>query len=141
MSNPGFTPLAARPAPYLTVEDGATLPAASGVDLREPVDPNVFVNTYTRPLPTYAETFAGPGYQTRPLPTSGAAVAALVCGIVGVILWVPALAAIVLGHVGLVSTGRNTRAGRGLAIGGLVLGYAVVGMVSLVLLAFWIADS
>jgi hypothetical protein len=141
VSNPGFTPLAARPSPYPAVDVDASAATTSRVDLREAVDPNVFVNAYTRPLPTYAETFAGPGYQTRPLPTSGAAVAALVCGIVGVILWVPALAAIVLGHIGLVSTGRNTRAGRGLAIGGLVLGYAVVGMVSLVLLAFWIADS
>jgi len=141
VNNPGFTPLAARPAPYPPVDGVATATADSRVDLREPVDPSVFVNAYTRPLPTYAETFAGPGYQTRPLPTSGTAVAALVCGIVGVILWVPALPAIVLGHIGLASTGRNNRAGRGLAIGGLVLGYAVVGLVSLVLLAFWIAES
>jgi hypothetical protein len=104
------------------------------------VDPQVFVNAYTRPLPTYADTFSGPGYESKPLPTSGFAVAALVCGLVGVFLAVPALAAIGLGHAGLYQTSKNTHLGRGMAIGGLVLGYGVAGLVGLISLSIWVAS-
>lgn len=139
MTAPGFSPVAAdrgrgTPSlPYAAVQDDG--------DLRAPVDPRVFVTSYSRPLPAYEEVFRGPGYDSRPLPTSGAAVAALVCGIVGVFTLVPALAAIALGHVGLVQTSRNTHGGRGLAIGGLVLGYGVAGVALLLTVAIWIAES
>jgi hypothetical protein len=143
---PGFTPMSAPPAPYGADDlrlTGFQLPGASTaqprVDLRDPVDPAVYVNYYTRPLPTYAETFSGPGYEARPAPTSGFAVTALVCGLIGVFTVVPALAAIVFGHLGLWQTSRNTHGGRGLAIGGMVLGYAVAVVVGLVVLAVWIA--
>lgn len=144
MTGTGFAPLSAPPSPYgvsdLTgVPDSLRPGPVEG--LREPVDPHVFVNAYTRPLPSYAETFAGPGYDSRPQPTSGFAVAALVLGIVGVFLLLPALGAIVLGHLGLRQTSRNTHAGRGMAVGGLVLGYAMVTVVALVVLAVWIAGQ
>lgn len=145
MSAPGFTPLSSPPAPYgardRTMDAPASLRAQPREDLRDPVDPQVFVNEYTRPLPSYQETFSGPGYDAKPAPTSGLAVAALVCGIVGVFTLVPALAAIGLGHAGLWQTRRNTHTGRGLAIGGTVLGYAVVTVVALVMLATWIAQQ
>ncbi|WP_162458298.1 DUF4190 domain-containing protein [Pseudactinotalea terrae] len=144
MSAPGFTPLSSTPAPYGATDLALDVPDALRVqpreDLRDPVDPQVFVNEYTRPLPTYEETFSGPGYEAKPAPTSGFAVAALVCGIVGVFTLVPALAAIVLGHAGLWRTRSNTHSGRGLAIGGMVLGYAVSTVVALVILATWIAS-
>lgn len=143
MSTPGFTSLAAPVAPYRAGASGVLEPARARdevVDLRKPVDPNVFVTAYSRPLPTYEETFSGPGYESRPLPASPLAVAALVCGIVGVFLLVPALGGIVLGHLGVRQTSRNTHTGRGLAIGGMVLGYAVVVVVALVALATWIAQ-
>lgn len=139
MTAPGFSPVAAdrgRGAPslpYAAVEDDG--------DLRAPVDPQVFVTSYSRPLPRHEEVFRGPGYDSRPLPASGPSVAALVCGIVGVFTVAPALGAIVLGHIGLVQTSRNTHTGRGLAIGGLVLGYGVAGVALLITLAIWIAES
>ncbi|QHC67480.1 DUF4190 domain-containing protein [Rathayibacter oskolensis] len=57
---------------------------------------------------------------TRP-PLNPLAVAALICGLLGL-----APAAIVLGHVGLVQAGRSGQRGRGIAVAGLVLGYLVV---------------
>lgn len=144
MSAPGFTPLSAPAAPYgaadLELNVPETLSTRPRADLRDPVDPQVYVNAYTRPLPSYEETFSGPGYEAKPAPTSGLAVAALVCGIVGVFLVVPALFAIGFGHAGLWRTRTNSHGGRGLAIGGIVLGYAVVGAVALVILASWIAS-
>lgn len=145
MSASGFTPLSAPPAPYGATDVVLDAPGMPGTkpraDLRDPVNPEVYVNDYTRPLASYQETFSGPGYEAKPAPTSGLAVAALVCGIVGVFLLVPAVAAIGLGHAGLWQTRRNTHLGRGLAIGGLVLGYAVAAVVALVVLAVWIADQ
>ena len=137
----GFTSLTSPVAPYGASDAALGAAPSSASRLRDPVDPATFVNAYTRPLPSYAETFSGPGYETRPVPTSGTAVAALICGIAGVFFLVPALGAIVLGHVGLVRTSRNSRTGRGLAIGGLVLGYGVAVLIALVMVAFWVADS
>lgn len=143
MSAPGFAPLTPASLPYgaaaLRLDVPAALSTEPGDALRQPVDPHTFVNEFTRPLPSYQETFSGPGYESRPLPTSGVAVAALVCGIVGVFTLAPAVAAIALGHVGLWQTARNTHLGRGLAIGGLVLGYATAVVVGLVMLGVWIA--
>lgn len=142
MTTPGFTPLSGTPTAYRPTtpapHPGDT--AHGVVDLKRPVDPQVYVTPYSRPLPAYEETFAGPGYESRPLPASPFAVAALVCGIVGVFLLIPALGAIVLGHLGLRQTSRNTHTGRGLATGGLVLGYAVATVVALVVLAVWISE-
>jgi hypothetical protein len=61
-------------------------------------------------------------------PTNGLAVAALISGIVG---WVLAplfggIAAVVLGHLALNQIKKTGEEGSGLAIGGLVLGYANV---------------
>lgn len=145
MSAPGFTPLSAPAAPYgaadLALHVPGSLSTRSRADLRDPVDPQVFVNAYTRPLPSYEATFSGPGYEARSAPTSGFAVAALVCGIAGVFLLVPALFAIGFGHAGMWQTRSNTHTGRGLAIGGMVLGYAVAAVVALVVLAVWIAEQ
>ena len=62
--------------------------------------------------------------------TSGAAVASLVLGIIGlfaswVMLGIPSLLAVILGHVGVSATRLGHRSGRGMAIAGLVLGYVV----------------
>jgi hypothetical protein len=64
-------------------------------------------------------------------PTSGAAVVALIFGIIGLFLswcslWIPSLVAVVCGHVGVVATRQGRRSGRGMAVAGLVLGYLVV---------------
>ena len=58
--------------------------------------------------------------------TNGLAVAALVMGLLGWLLFVPAILAIVFGGVanGQIRNSRGAEAGRGLAIAGIVLGIA-----------------
>lgn len=67
----------------------------------------------------------------RGLPTSGAAVASLVFGIIGILggwcmFGLPCLIAVLLGHVALGETKRGQKAGHGMAVAGLVLGYLVL---------------
>jgi Domain of unknown function (DUF4190) len=69
-------------------------------------------------------------YAPIPKP-SGFAVAALVLGIIGLFLsWItfgiPSILAVIFGHVGLGRVRRGVGDGRGMAIGGLVLGYVVI---------------
>lgn len=138
MSAPGFS-APTRSAPY-SAADVRIEPPAGLVDpaqLREPVDPQTYVSTWTRPLPEAVDVFSGPGYESRRMPASPFAVIALVCGLLGFLL-VPALPAIVLGHLGVWQTGKNTHTGRGLAVGGMVLGYAVAGLALLWLVAVWV---
>jgi uncharacterized protein YqgC (DUF456 family) len=64
-------------------------------------------------------------------PQSGAATAALVFGIIGVLgSWclfgLPSIAAIVLGHMAARQTKNGARSGHGMGVTGLVLGYVVV---------------
>jgi len=54
--------------------------------------------------------------------TSGAAIASLVCGILGCIPFLTSILAVILGIVGIKQTGNPQRTGRGLAIAGLLLG-------------------
>lgn len=80
-------------------------------------------------------------------PSSGAATASLVLGIVGItfgwcLLGIPCILAVIFGHVGLAATRDNQRSGRGLAVAGLVLGYiCVVPMIVFTFLVFgsWFA--
>jgi hypothetical protein len=65
-----------------------------------------------------------PGYYPAPRPTSGLAVASLVCGILGI-----SLPAAILGHVARTRIRETGEGGDGLAIAGLVLGYLGI--------AFW----
>ena len=87
-------------------------------------------------------------------PTNGLAVTSLVLGIVGIAtgIWspipivglfaaflggLPALLAVVFGHVGYATSKRNG-VGRGNAIAGLVMGYVTLGIIVLTTLS-WIA--
>lgn len=78
------------------------------------------------------------GYVATPLPRSGAAVASLVCGIIGLLgfwFWVPGIlsvVAIISGHAAVRSTRRDPNlGGRGMAFAGLIMGYVGVGLVLL----------
>ncbi len=82
---------------------------------------------------------AGPVYYPTPMvvvsapvvPSSGAATASLVFGIIGIVggwclLGIPCILAVVFGHIGLSATKDNQRQGRGMAVAGLVMGYICV---------------
>lgn len=71
--------------------------------------------------PPAAPADLSPPAPPRRAPLNPLAVAALVCGLLGL-----APAAIVLGHVGVVQAGRSGERGRGLAVAGLVLGYVAI---------------
>jgi hypothetical protein len=71
------------------------------------------------------------GYRHPTAPASGWATASLVMGIIGLLSgWclagLPCIGAIIAGHIGLAQTRNGDHVGRGLAIGGLTLGYVAV---------------
>ncbi len=73
--------------------------------------------------------------------SSGKALASMICGIAGFFLILPAIVAIILGHLSLGeikrSLGRMT--GKGMAIAGLVMGYFVAVLVPLTVAAVFLA--
>ena len=98
----------------------------------------------TQPVPPGYAPYAAPGYPAAaPRPTSGLAVTSLICGIAGIVLFwavVPLLAsiaAVITGHMALGQTKREPRiSGRGMAIAGLIMGYAGVAIAAFTLLSF-----
>jgi len=94
-----------------------TLPATPP---RSPYD-----NAYTLPMPDPAITFSGPGYYTPPPRSSALAISSLVCALLGIILFVPAIAAVVMGICGLRATTRHRLRGRGAAEAGVAIGSLV----------------
>jgi len=81
------------------------------------------------PSPPYPPPY--PGYAMTPS-TNGLAIAALVLGIVCV-YWVTSILAIIFGHIALSQIRVSGQRGRGLAIAGLVLGYAWLGLLALLI--------
>lgn len=95
--------------------------------------------TAPAPLPPQQPGYAPyvtPGYPAPAArPTSGLAIASLVCGIAGIVLFwalIPMLAsivAVITGHMALGQTKRNPAlGGRGMAFAGLITGYVVVAL-------------
>lgn len=109
-------------------------------------------NPYTVPLevttpPQYGQystaapysTYGGPAaYYGRPpsSPGSTLAVVSLVCSLLGLMLYFPAIAGIVCGHIALSQMKKSGNdEGRGLAIAGLAIGY-IITIVGLALTIF-----
>jgi type IV pilus assembly protein PilA len=90
-------------------------------------------------MPRTLEPLAGPP-AIGPAENSGKAIASLICGL---FMWIfpAAAAAIILGHVSLSEIGRSAGKlkGRGMAISGLVLGYAGLFLIPLILIIAAIA--
>ncbi|WP_197429204.1 DUF4190 domain-containing protein, partial [Microbacterium sp. CCH5-D1] len=81
-----------------------------------------------------------------PRPTSGLAVTSLVCGIAGVVLiWailpiLASIAAVITGHMALKQTKSDPSVGgRGMAIAGLILGYAMIAIGAFTLISIIIS--
>lgn len=97
--------------------------------------------------PAYAP-YGAPVYPAvpAPRPTSGLAITSLICGIAGVVLvWaiIPVLAsiaAVITGHMALGQTRRDPAVGgRGMAITGLILGYATIAIAAFTLIGIIIS--
>lgn len=137
---PPFTP---PPPPVRIPAAPAAAAALPAYPVQPPPQPT---QSYPGAPPTYAPPgglppaqagyapYAAPTYPAvAPRPTSGLAITALVCGIAGAgLIWalIPVLAsiaAVITGHMALGQIKRDPGiAGRGLAITGLILGYAVI---------------
>jgi hypothetical protein len=68
---------------------------------------------------------------TAPPPMSGLAVASVLLAVLGIVsgfctFGIPALLAVILGHVAIGDTRDGSRSGHGVAVAGMVLGYIVV---------------
>lgn len=75
--------------------------------------------SYGPPMPMTSPSYL----PVPPRPTDGMAVAALMCGLAGVILAVPSVPAIVLGHIAKNRVRRSGEGGDAAATAGAVLGY------------------
>jgi hypothetical protein len=68
---------------------------------------------------------------------NGLAIASMVCGIVGVVMFflyaIPCIVAVVLGHVALSQIKRTGQAGKGMAVAGIATGYTGIGLFALAL--------
>lgn len=100
-----------------------------------------YPQAYVQPAPVMP---AGQVFQ--PLQTSGFAVASLVLSIVGLVFGccsfgVPSLLAVIFGHLGLAQTRSGRRAGNGMAVAGLVMGYIFVVPAALFSIWFVIAGG
>lgn len=74
------------------------------------------------------------GIPAGPSKTSGMAVGSLICGILGLLLWLPCIPAVILGHLGLSAIKKSAGAlkGRGMAVAGLVMGYVMIAAIPLI---------
>ena len=86
------------------------------------------------PAPPPAVT-APPTFVRTSSPTNGFAIASLITGVFWM-WWIGSVLAIVFGHVALNQIARSGQSGRGLAIGGLVLGYGGLALLAFAAL-FW----
>ena len=92
------------------------LPASSVPGLC--VTPHIAGNPYQPPV--------SPGAFDAPMPTSGLAIASLICGVIGIVTcFLPGIAAVICGHMALkqMAAPNAQVTGRGMAVAGLVLGY------------------
>ncbi len=96
-----------------------------------------------------ASASVGPGHgyavsppAVRPGQTNGTAVASLVCGLVGALMFFPAaIAAIVCGHVARRQIAATGEKGSGMALAGLILGYLGMAVVLVIAVGFAVLIS
>lgn len=124
---PPQPPQASQPPQLGQTYPGAPPAYAASAPQAWPVQPDPWTAT---PYGAYG----APAYPVAPpRPTSGLAITSLVCGIGGVVLiWaiipiLASIAAVITGHMALRQTKDDPSiAGRGMAIAGLILGYAMI---------------
>ncbi len=122
-------------------KDGMTdwLPVSSVGELHDALARRIVTPQHVVGSP-YAPPSAPTGW-VAPAPTSGLAIASLICGIVGLFAcFVPGIAAVICGHLALSRMADpNARlTGKGMAIAGLVLGYlSLLLLVGTIVVAFF----
>ncbi|MCX6397168.1 MAG: DUF4190 domain-containing protein [Propionibacteriales bacterium] len=73
--------------------------------------------------------------------TNGLAITSLILGVVGFVCGLTSIPAVILGHIAMGQIKRQNQGGHGLAIAGLVMGYLVIGFVTLCLIILAVAPE
>lgn len=111
------------PRCHFRAASAASFAPAAGYGASAGLAPSSFSLPTPEPLPgvVSAPAAAAPG-------TNGLSVAALVLGVLSIVLWPLAVLALILGIAGKVQTNKSRQAGGGLAVAGIVLGALVIGV-------------
>ena len=142
---PRIPPRPPAPAAFPVVP---ALPAYPVQPAPQPAQNQPVPPAYSPTTPPAYAPYGPPVYPAvpAPRPTSGLAITSLICGIAGVVLvWaiIPVLAsiaAVITGHMALGQTRRDPAVGgRGMAITGLILGYAMIAIAAFTLIGFIIS--
>ena len=128
---PGQPPLAAGPYPQAGYPAPASYPDQAGYPQQTAYPQQVGYPPYA-PVP-YAP--APYGYAPPP-PTNTLAIVSLVCSALGLTTGITAIAGVVCGHIALGQISRSGEQGRGLAIAGIAIGYAVIALFALIILGW-----
>ncbi|KQY76087.1 hypothetical protein ASD13_07680 [Microbacterium sp. Root1433D1] len=142
---PRIPPRPPAPAAFPVVP---ALPAYPVQPAPQPAQNQPVPPAYSPTTPPAYAPYGAPVYPAvpAPRPTSGLAITSLICGIAGVVLvWaiIPVLAsiaAVITGHMALGQTRRDPDiGGRGMAIAGLILGYAMIAIAAFTLIGIIIS--
>ena len=142
---PRIPPRPPAPAAFPVVP---ALPAYPVQPAPQPAQNQPVPPAYSPTTPPAYAPYGAPVYPAAPAPrpTSGLAITSLICGIAGVVLvWaiIPVLAsiaAVITGHMALGQTRRDPGiGGRGMAITGLILGYAMIAIAAFTLIGIIIS--
>ncbi|MFJ2533920.1 DUF4190 domain-containing protein [Microbacterium maritypicum] len=142
---PRIPPRPPAPAAFPVVP---ALPAYPVQPAPQPAQNQPVPPAYSPTTPPAYAPYGAPVYPAAPAPrpTSGLAITSLICGIAGVVLvWaiIPVLAsiaAVITGHMALGQTRRDPGiGGRGMAIAGLILGYAMIAIAAFTLIGIIIS--
>lgn len=142
---PRIPPRPPAPAAFPVVP---ALPAYPVQPAPQPAQNQPVPPAYSPTTPPAYAPYGAPVYPAvpAPRPTSGLAITSLICGIAGVVLvWaiIPVLAsiaAVITGHMALGQTRRDPAVGgRGMAITGLILGYAMIAIAAFTLIGIIIS--
>lgn len=142
---PRIPPRPPAPAAFPVVP---ALPAYPVQPAPQPAQNQPIPPAYSPTTPPAYAPYGAPVYPAvpAPRPTSGLAITSLICGIAGVVLvWaiIPVLAsiaAVITGHMALGQTRRDPAVGgRGMAITGLILGYAMIAIAAFTLIGIIIS--
>ncbi len=142
---PRIPPRPPAPAAFPVVP---ALPAYPVQPAPQPAQNQPVPPAYSPTTPPAYAPYGAPVYPAvpAPRPTSGLAITSLICGIAGAVLvWaiIPVLAsiaAVITGHMALGQTRRDPAVGgRGMAITGLILGYAMIAIAAFTLIGIIIS--
>lgn len=142
---PRIPPRPPAPAAFPVVP---ALPAYPVQPAPQPAQNQPVPPAYSPTTPPAYAPYGAPVYPAvpAPRPTSGLAITSLICGIAGAVLvWaiIPVLAsiaAVITGHMALGQTRRDPAVGgRGMAIAGLILGYAMIAIAAFTLIGIIIS--